>query len=269
MRSDEFEPLASQHRTFHLDLTNEDREHRRFRRRPQDNHNAQPDLVSLQSRVLALHNAITTYDADVCATSRNVSNRNTFADLSSEMDGQAEPQSPVNVQTSTSSAATLISSSRSGSEVLDPASDSSAAPIIPSAPEVQSTGQVSQPGAVLQNQSFEAIISHVPENSNSTGAQVSNEPSRSGTTWYRRIFSFATPNREIHIVDHQLHQLRDDEVDINDDALRAVSNLGQRWMGRLDVNGSRVFDHGREYLSMEDAIENFEDFGIQDYSISQ
>ncbi|KAG9096214.1 hypothetical protein FS749_008879 [Ceratobasidium sp. UAMH 11750] len=74
--------------------------------------------------------------------------------------------------------------------------------------------------------------------------------------WYTDNFALVILNGK---------QIANNEINLGDEALNSISALRQRWSGRLVVRGIRVLNHGREYLSMEDAIENFEDFGTGHY----
>ncbi|KAG8740319.1 hypothetical protein FRC10_004501 [Ceratobasidium sp. 414] len=178
------------------------------------------NLEVYRNRVVELHTVITVFDEDVCSASRKTVKRNSPQLRPAFPDEEISHLELLGPVNVQASKNSAVTSSRRDSEKLGAASG---------------------------------------VNSRTTSAAPS-APSDSDVSWYRRVFSFATPDCRIHIVG--------DQLDLNDDAPHAISDLRQRWTGRLEVNGFRVLDHGREYLSIEDAIENFEDFGIAGYSTS-
>ncbi|KAG8719275.1 hypothetical protein FRC08_003225 [Ceratobasidium sp. 394] len=245
----DYEAFWALHRTYRLNLADGGVRLREIQENVDVGFDKQAEMQALSESVKELKKLIATFGKNVISTSRAAGERNTPADAPLASPNQATDRSPANVQVSTSSAATWVASSRRGSEVLGTASatESRNPSTAGNATGSQPAGQPSCENAV-PGQNFETNITHVPVNSSS------------GDRWYHRIFSFATPNRHIHIMDRELHQLQDDEVNVDDDALLAISELGQRLMGRLEE--SRTLDHWRRYVSMEDAIENLEDFGV-------
>ncbi|KAG8719274.1 hypothetical protein FRC08_003224 [Ceratobasidium sp. 394] len=196
--------FVAQHRTFHLNVTDETRIYRSLRKGPgqraPDRSLETIDLEAFRKRVVELHTVISVFDEDVWFASKNSTAKHDSPRLAPAFPDEAisgmEPLSPLNAYTS--SAATRTAS-----------------------------GATSVPRSV---------------------------PSDYDLNWYTYNLGLVMLNK------------RDigNEINLGDEALHSVSSLRQRWTGRLVVRGIRVLNHGREYLSMEDAIENFEDFGTGD-----
>ncbi|KAG9083412.1 hypothetical protein FS749_006052 [Ceratobasidium sp. UAMH 11750] len=96
-------------------------------------------------------------------------------------------------------------------------------------------------------------------------SRISSERSDAGATSVPRS---VPPDYDLNWYTHKFGLVIQNSKHIGNQSLHSVTSLKQRWSGRLEVRGTRVLNHGREYLSMEDAIENFEDFGTGDYPTS-
>lgn len=115
------------------------------------------------------------------------------------------------------------------------------------------------PSSVVEGHGFIISVTHFPK-SESESTSGDRKVVGTGSNIYRRMISFENAEKRVEIIDPKLYALDSNETYIPEDALRAMSELGQSLLNQSDSGippGSHAVSDPTVGPSLETTIQNF------------
>lgn len=253
----QYEQFKLQYRSYNWRITDESQENR-----------AVKDALVKQSRILSQLYAnrdshqkraysllcdVESYQTDVLAASRKGSS--TVLEFPDE---EFSPTSePASSQSQTSSTSFTSWFSVFGRASEKPSCDLESGS---SSPPSLANSAIGSSNMVVEGRGFIVAITHFPQNEGLSIDLGSGEV-RGGDSVCRRMISFESATKRVDIIDPELHTLDPRKAVIAEDAIRAMTQLGERLMtdpSSKIPEGSQVTNNSPESASMEKFVKNFQ-----------